>query len=200
MKRLAIGLAAFWLCTGSAFAALAPNGDTVWTLATDRLGAAIETTPGGISSITLTDLVSGGSISSFGMVGVLGPGSYAAQFTFDPLAYYGFLGLPFRPDVTTQTDVAINLTDDEDLAFAGLPFGSPPPVNPPALALFESAKVSFPSYSCGGHDLENCLPIRVVQDIRTLPEPDPVWLLLAAPGLLVALAGARMKRKRAPEA
>jgi hypothetical protein len=191
-KVLAIAL--FLAASGPAQAALAPNGDTVWVITTDTLFVTVETTPSDVVTMTLTHRSDGGSISAFGMGGVIGSNYYAAQAVFDVNSYYGFMRLGVPPASPIPTDVGVSLTDDDSLAFAGLPAPGPPPVNPPPLSLFEQATVSYPSLLCGGHDLSICQLTRITEQIRVLPE-NRVTTLLLGPLALLAL-----RRKRAPEA
>src|SRR5262249_54164310 len=144
-------------------------------------------------SMTLTERSTGASISADALAGASG-GHFAAQAVYDSAAYYAFLGLPFRPDVTTDSDVLVDLTDSDGLAFAGIALGDPLPVSPPPLALFESASVSLASYQCGGPNLEICTLTRISQPITALPEPAVTGLVLASLSLLA------LRKKRAPEA
>lgn len=197
-SHLAAAVAALLL----ALAAAAPsramtlaNGDVLWAFATADYHGSLTWTPGSASgTMSLSSQSTGRTITGVALPvasvtdGPAGSDLFLAQASFSDVVFYPFLGFGlFGPSGTGSPSVELYLVDQDATAFSS----TTAPANPPSLASFEQATLTFHywDYAPGG----SIEPRFFSQSLTALPEPSLVWLALAP--LLVIL-----RSKRAPEA
>lgn len=190
--------ALLWGVPGESRAGSLPNGDTIWTFASDGYTGSIVWTPGnGVGTMSLTSRSTGltiaGTASPVAYV-VDGPhgsdDTLTSEAFFSASDFYPFLGYGGGSASGLGPYVDLVLVDHDGVAFDGM---TSAPVNPPPLSSFESAALVFRGVYLPVGPGGSSVLVTITDNLTALPEPSLVWLALAP--LLVTV-----RRKRSPQA